>query len=468
MDWAEAVEKLENRIETLDRNTRSYAVSIADQNAKIEALMNTVQLMNADVETLKGRVDSEHTLIVNLERNIRENYSTSLVKRSINLDLETRLETLTIQCQYMQDFMDKYNTEESRRPQTEPEQFNLDTPTISKLVPPVPPGQQPQHPSFEVDPLQQQKNDAWAMHRIMHGDNNDTTGNSGAATTDGFPPRRIDALDGRTGARAEPRSTALYMDELDFKTTNVQSILGHDRNSSPLQAAPVKPPGLAQVTHLQMRPGRHEEGSMGCQKLMSKPSNKLKVYSGSPIDFDNWAKMFVNHMARVHIHWRYTLNWLSTCNGDLSFDILMGKHMGPLQEPAEDLAIKLEATLLDYLPESLCKRRIQLSGGVAQECNGFTMWRRLHRDFQGSGDAVEYAGTEALREYGRCNKISELSAQMDRWLISFRAIRSIAMVVLLRKQRRASCAACSWTSFLLISNPRSTRREPSETPPISS
>ena len=87
--------------------------------------------------------------------------------------------------------------------------------------------------------------------------------------------------------------------------------------------------------------------------------------------------------------------------------------MGPPQQPAEDLAIKLEATLLDYLPESLGKRRIQLSGGTAQECNGFTMWRRLHRDFQGSGDAVEYAGTEALGEYGRCNNISDLSAHMD-------------------------------------------------------
>ena len=90
--------------------------------------------------------------------------------------------------------------------------------------------------------------------------------------------------------------------------------------------------------------------------------------------------------------------------------------MGPLQEPAEDLAIKLEATLLDFLPDSLGKRRIQLSGGTAQECNGFRMWRRLHRDFQGSGDAVEYAGTEALREYDKCQKISELSAHMDGWL----------------------------------------------------
>ena len=34
---------------------------------------------------------------------------------------------------------------------------------------------------------------------------------------------------------------------------------------------------------------------MGCVKLMNKPSNKLKPYSGSPVDFDAWAKTFVNH-----------------------------------------------------------------------------------------------------------------------------------------------------------------------------
>ena len=135
----------------------------------------------------------------------------------------------------------------------------------------------------------------------MHGDN-DLTGNGGAATADGSPPRRTDGLDGRTGVRAETRSMAMYMDELDHKTTHMQNVLKTDRHGSPLQAPVVKPPGLADVTQLQMRPGRHEEGSMGCQKLMSRPSNKLKVYSGSPIDFDNWAKMFVNHMARIYIH----------------------------------------------------------------------------------------------------------------------------------------------------------------------
>ena len=142
MDWAQAIEQLENRIETLDRNAKSYVMTIAEQSAKIEALMTTVQFMNTDVETLKGRIDSEHTLIINLERNVRENYSTTLANRSIQLDMDARIETLGIQCQYMNDFIEKYNADppinKPHPPQTgEPEQFSLDTPTISKSSSPV-------------------------------------------------------------------------------------------------------------------------------------------------------------------------------------------------------------------------------------------------------------------------------------------------------------------------------------------
>ena len=77
MDWAQAVEKLENRIETLERNTRPLPVAIADVNAKLLDLVNTTQYMSSDIESLKGRVDNDHTLIINLERNVRENYSTT-------------------------------------------------------------------------------------------------------------------------------------------------------------------------------------------------------------------------------------------------------------------------------------------------------------------------------------------------------------------------------------------------------
>ena len=91
------------------------------------------------------------------------------------------------------------------------------------------------------------------------------------------------------------------------------------------------------VTTLTMRPGKHAEGNMGCQKLMNKPSNKLNVYSGSPVDFKKWAETFVNHMARVHIHWRYVLNTSAgLTRTSLSID-LCRKPLGQTLSPPRTL-----------------------------------------------------------------------------------------------------------------------------------
>ena len=135
---------------------------------------------------------------------------------------------------------------------------------------------------------------------------------------------------------------------------------------------------------------------MGCQKLMNKPSERLKMFSGQSVDFDTWAKNFIHHMSKVQLHWRYLLGWLSTYEGDLTFETLMTQSVGPYNEPAEDLSVKLESTLMDYLPISYTNRRIQMAGGAAEECNGFAVWRRLHTENKGAGDAVEYAGVERI------------------------------------------------------------------------
>ena len=185
-----------------------------------------------------------------------------------------------------------------------------------------------------------------------------------------------------------------------------------------MQPSAAQPPGMAggALGMMNVRMGSNQEGAMGCQKLMNKQNDKLKLFSGSPLDFDTWAKGFIHHMSKVQIHWRYLLGWLSTHDGDLTLDHLMTMSIGPHNEPAEDLSVKLESTLVDYLPIGLVNRRVQLSGGPDQECNGFAMWRRLHREFKGSGEAVEYAGTEALKEYRRCDRVADLSAHMDAWL----------------------------------------------------
>ena len=117
-------------------------------------------------------------------------------------------------------------------------------------------------------------------------------------------------------------------------------------------------------------------------------------------------------MAKVHICWRYTLEWVSKTTENLSMSRLRADWLGPCRENAQDLAIKLEQLLIDYLPTTQYRKRKQLCGGEGKQGNGFKMWRRLFEDNRGSGDMVEYAGIEALREYKACNKISKVSAHM--------------------------------------------------------
>ena len=98
---------------------------------------------------------------------------------------------------------------------------------------------------------------------------------------------------------------------------------------------------------------------------------------------------------------------------------LASEVLGPYNENARDLAIKLEQTLVDHLPEYLYNGRVQLCGGRDEASNGFNMWIRLHRENVGDSEVIEYADTECLRTYGKCTKRSEVSAHMDGWISLF-------------------------------------------------
>ena len=154
---------------------------------------------------------------------------------------------------------------------------------------------------------------------------------------------------------------------------------------------------------------------MGNQEKMDYKSESLKRFSGSPEGFKTWADRIIDHMGKVHPQWRGVLLWLARTDDDLSLRTLRHKTLGPFDEPADDLAIKFEQVLVDWLPESLYSRRGQLSGGPGEENNGFIMWRRLHHDNIGLEMHIANAGVDCLREYGRCQKMENLLSHLDGW-----------------------------------------------------
>ena len=155
---------------------------------------------------------------------------------------------------------------------------------------------------------------------------------------------------------------------------------------------------------------------MGDAEAINRKDESLRKFDGSAVKFANWAKHFMDHMAKVHPAWRPALEWFATTPEDLSFRRLHAECLGPFRESAIDLAVKLEQCLVDHLTDTMYDRRVQLCGGKENANNGLAMWRRLHSDFAGQGEVIEYAGVEVLREYGRCNKLADLPSHIDGWL----------------------------------------------------
>ena len=77
--------------------------------------------------------------------------------------------------------------------------------------------------------------------------------------------------------------------------------------------------------------------------------------------------------------------------------------------------------LSDATPAPLCGQcneppaMSDLEEFKAEKNNGFILWTRLHEDFKGSGEMVEFAGVDTLRLYPSCSKISEVTAHLDGW-----------------------------------------------------
>ena len=151
---------------------------------------------------------------------------------------------------------------------------------------------------------------------------------------------------------------------------------------------------------------------MGDQEAINKKDESLRRFDGSATKSGAWAKHFLDHMARVHPAWRGALEWFATTTVDLSFLRLYTETLGPHSEPAVDLSVKLEQCIVDYLPESMYGRREQLCGGKSQANNGLALWKRLHQDFAGDGEVVEHAGVDVLREYSKCNTLSDLPSHL--------------------------------------------------------
>ena len=70
---------------------------------------------------------------------------------------------------------------------------------------------------------------------------------------------------------------------------------------------------------------------------------------------------------------------------------------------------------MERVTGTIYNRGIQWAGGFTEKGDGFEVWRRMHKEYHGSGDSIMLSRLKLLREYPRHDKVEGLAAHLDGW-----------------------------------------------------
>ena len=358
-DWLEALSATTNRFDTLERMVRNQAQFISDFDARIVEIVNRINEHSNKMESINNTVTSHYDNLCEACRSVVATYETKEAAAA----LDAKVDAINHQLQAVMTAVASYGR---AVPDTSAQEFDVSTPVFA-----------------DRDRTQDVPGDPWEK------------------AAEGARMRAGQSANTRSSPFAQARTEAPH------PAAGVWGPAEQSPFTPPQQPQRIAPPAAS------MNQGKIHY--MGDQEAINKKDESLRRFDGSAAKFGAWAKHFVDHMSKVHPAWRNALEWFAATTEDLSFSRLFTETLGPYNESAVDLAVKLEQCIVDYLPESMYGRRVQLCGGKSQANNGLAMWKRLHQDFAGEGEVVEYAGVEVLREYSRCNKLSDLPSHLDGW-----------------------------------------------------
>lgn len=451
MDWAAALDTMVNRVVTLERVNRSHAQLIADETERAVELNNR---MNALVQVVQKTSEATSATEKNLSdvcTNVVDRFTTKIshneVREGLTLQFATidaRLESLSNEFQLL--------LQATADLQQRPSPYNIATPPTAPTAPGHPRprdspliesvwdetvsrGASPLHPSGAAGPSVGPTGTGAGPcpptgdpHEYGQYAQAPPTGSAHADRDAQFPgaeqqaerPRhycRDDYLDPRAQAPPVPVMPPAW----DPHAGQGQPSPFQNSYNSPAPNGPMQRGMAGALPATVPPPSQHfggpnpDAGRMGNGEAINRKTESLRKFNGNPSDFILWSNHFTDHMAKVHSAWRYVLGWMANTPSDLSMARLANDCLGPFRENAADLAVKLEQVIVDWIPDTQYGRREQLCGGKAEIGNGFAMWRRLFQDNRGSGEMIEFAGIEVLREFKTCNKLSEVNGHMDNW-----------------------------------------------------
>ena len=393
-----AIDRLEVAVAALDLASRNQAQFMARTDEKIGELQNRVNAQANVVNTIDARSKQTETHLAQACANIIDRYKLKTECDDVIRIIDAKVDTIVSEMQRLGIAVAQACAVEESRPRqgvVPPVQtFTMSTPTAN-----------PQNASASDDP--------WGLSDPWNG---------GAPTQPAA----------QASAQAAPATASFGPNSDDQARMNAN---GQDRpgipptwggsgmfsqSTQPRQHEPMPQPRASAPTifntHSAISHGSHKVQYMGDQDAMARKSESVRRFSGQSVDFVNWSKRMVDHMAKVHPHWRHVLEWLAVTKQEMNLSRLSTETLGPFDENARELAVKFEQVLVDWLPEYMYANRVQLCGGRDEANNGFRMWMQLHLEHVGDSELIEYAGTECLRTYGKCSKKSEMSRHIDGWI----------------------------------------------------
>ena len=418
-DWASALSDVANNIATLDRYYRSHATTIARAEAAITELQTQVVLQNTQIQELSTLAGTTSKNLSEMDVNITRRYTPSDQLDSLLHGVDRRLIELTEKLNHLQSSVAAAASLGSQ-PGMMPSNMQPPPGVGPQTYDMTPPHGLSQDERFRTDaqtsPMYPLNQPAAPVQQTAQATHTSPMSPMGPPTRQGLSSPFVDAQP-PVAPTNMPGSWEHQAPGGDYghqaRVPNMYGGYQSQPNYDQQYGSSMGQPHMFNAAN----PYRsmNTKGMMGDSEAMQRMNPALKRFTGEPGSFQDWAGHFIDHMAKVEITWRSTLNWLATTDEDLSYRRLEQEGIGPYRENAASLAMKLEQTIVDWLPERLYKRRVQLCGGPTEQNNGFKMWNRLYKQNKGTGDIIEYAGTETIREYPRCDRIADVADHLDGW-----------------------------------------------------
>ena len=146
-------------------------------------------------------------------------------------------------------------------------------------------------------------------------------------------------------------------------------------------------------------------------EISRKKNETLKTFNANIDEYEMWHDRMVDHICMNNAMWRNVLEYVEQ-QPNMCLRIQTQK-LDVLGVNAWELSVMLENFLCYWVSDKIYKKRKHHSGGEAG--NGFEMWRRFFKEYQGGGVTVKLAGINALNTFPKCSSAANLGSHLDSW-----------------------------------------------------